>query len=204
VDLHRLSAWANIGSFFVGVVALICIIWPKASLQGKQSVGAFPLPLWIFLGVLLMAGVLHFAAARIQSTTPDIPTSVPNGSSPMAVPIAQLEGRVFLGPDITSEFLTAFFKDHTTMQAKKMVETYIGKWITASGHLRNVSELNPWGILVFLESETGDPDTVMTFPPKWIGRLSVLRPGNRIDAIGKIERIDYRSVKLNDCELIDS
>ena len=49
---------------------------------------------------------------------------------------------------------------------------------------------------------TGRPFVVMYFRGKhWLERLSVLRPGELITAVGQIEVVDKLSVRLDNCEL---
>jgi hypothetical protein len=203
LNLNKLSAWANIGSFFVGLIALVYLLWPKNQTQGNPSVNFLPAPIWVFVCTLLLAGFLHLAAARIQSRTPT-PTTRTASAFLTKVPSPQQEGRVFLGPDITAKFLSNFYREHTTMQANKMVEIYIGKWIKTSGSVRNVGDLDSYGILVFLEHIGFEPKFTLVFDKKWVDRLSVLRPGNPINVIGKIYEIHSGGARLVDCELIES
>jgi hypothetical protein len=39
--------------------------------------------------------------------------------------------------------------------------------------------------------------------PEWLERLAMLSAGNEIAVIGKIDQIQYGSVRLVDCEIVD-
>jgi hypothetical protein len=64
MDWNRIGAIANIGCFLAGCFALY-------DAHQKSSGGFTMNPLeWVFGGCLLGAGVLHFAAARLQTRNP--------------------------------------------------------------------------------------------------------------------------------------
>ena len=47
-----------------------------------------------------------------------------------------VDGRIVV--DVTPEYLTGLFKQHLNVQAKKLIEAYIGKWMKVSGPLGDV------------------------------------------------------------------
>ena len=209
--LNKLSQWATIGSFFLGLYLVLRHSQPSA-VTGKdmvvQPISSFPVSVWIFFGGLVLAAVLHFSAAIIQHRTPRsqlVPASTSGFDlSAVTVPDAQREGRTFLDPDITAAFLGNFFSTNTHIQAKKMVEVYKGKWMTISGSIGNIREVGDSRVSVSLEHTVfTDPLIMMFFDKQWLDRLSVLRTGNHINAIGIINDIDGSSLLLENCELVD-
>ncbi len=42
--------------------------------------------------------------------------------------------------DVTPDYLMGLFDQHTSVQAQKLIEPYIGKWIRVSGRLHDVSD----------------------------------------------------------------
>lgn len=135
MNLDKLDKLAGIGSFLIGVVLVIHDLSGNAttSPNGGLSAPSIHWSTWAFGGVLVLAGFLHFAASR-TALRPRLSSII---ERPKLVD-ANGKNRVFLGPDITPEFLAAHFDEHTHLQAEKMVEIYLGKWMRAAGVVRNV------------------------------------------------------------------
>ena len=107
---------------------------------------------------------------------------------------------------LTPRELVQVYNDRTSDQGEKVAAAYIGKWMEVSGTIFDV-RFFPNGLFrkragVTLRS-TDNPTVYPTFVEKWSEPLSVLRPGERIRAVGQIRRIDAYSVWLEECELIE-
>lgn len=114
-------------------------------------------------------------------------------------------GRDFVSASITPEYLIGLFQGHTGIQANKLTEAYVGKWLKLSGSLDQVDSLGSDNALVIFSGNIGRSlsSVKMTFSSKvWVDRLSVLRRGDNITVIGKIERLDSFDVRLSECELV--
>jgi hypothetical protein len=111
------------------------------------------------------------------------------------------DGRIVV--DTTPEYLAGFFDEHTSIQAEKLVEAFIGKWIRLSGPLENVAARSKDEVTVFFTSETfGDIMPVMVFNDRLtIENLRVLKRGNQITVVGQIQRVSSMDLKLENCEL---
>lgn len=145
---------------------------------------------------LLMAGVLHFLAARTRHEP-----STPARSAP-----SERERRVFVGPEITPTFLNSLLGGHTQMQADNIVAVYIGKWITLSGSVSQVTASDSSSVftrssLVTFDQARGEPMVFMHFDEQWKEQLSILRPGSRITVVGRITKIYRLGINLEQCEL---
>jgi hypothetical protein len=116
---------------------------------------------------------------------------------------------------VTPGWLIARFKDHTDVQAQKLVEPYIGKWIRVSGKLNNVMSSSEHFVQVtfqpaktLFERDTEDPDdwamVWMYFPKDQEADLALLPRGAPLTVLGRIDRIDAVNVHLQDCELEDA
>jgi hypothetical protein len=111
--------------------------------------------------------------------------------------------------DVEPQYLIKLFDAHTDVQAKKLVEAYIGKWLVVSGEVVNViGGEDEWS--VFIKLHPNDPKDFNTYivgmyfrEKKWIDRIAVLRRGDKITAVGQIEAVDVFSIRLNNCELTD-
>jgi hypothetical protein len=204
VNSQKVGAWANIGSFIVGCVALY-FMWraqhPAADSRAVTPTNPIPPVMWIFLLSLILAGFLHLRAAYIQANQ----TAKPSNVNKVVVPLGQSEGRIFVSADVTSKFLIGLFEKHKTIDAKKLVEPFIGMWMQVSGSLSDVSELKSYGVIVHLKrASLVEATTALFFDQEWVDRLSILQKGSDITVIGQISDVDGLRVQLNHCELVSS
>lgn len=215
MDIHKAGALANIGNFAVGCL-VVYLMWPSRHPQVAEK-GAAVSPvtslhpsMWIFLVGLIVAGFLHFGAAVIQRkgihTLAPIAVPSPN-LVPVSVshPATQVERRDFVGASITPEYLVCLFKEHTSIQAKKLIEPFTGKWMRVSGNLGEVISSIPAlaqltfsgrgissdlaGIYMYFQTEDS------------IERLRILRRGDSLTIVGKIRDVNAVYVDLETCEL---
>jgi hypothetical protein len=78
--------------------------------------------------------------------------------------------------DVTPEYLMSLFAEHTSIQAKRLIEPYIGKWMRVSGPLGNVSNNEYFAQIVFEHRPSSHTQIYMYFrQPDRSDRLSVLR-----------------------------
>jgi hypothetical protein len=215
--LERAHDISSIGTFALTiiVVALMVIpmLWPSgsspqhdAALSGGQRMIGWILPSILALS-LILAGILHLLAARstagssMRRDDRIVGAAIIPGAPSLPV-VPSVEGRIFVGQDITARFLTGLLEGHTSIQASKVIEPYIDKWMQLSGEVANVGEFRHGSSTVTFINEPLDPNVFMRFNETWIPRLSILRRTNYINVIGKINSIDKFSVILDECELI--
>jgi len=119
------------------------------------------------------------------------------------VPAAQLsDGRTIV--DVTPEYLMGLFDKHTSIQAEKLVEAFIGKWIRLSGPLGDVMPGGGDSVAVVFTHERFQHRGVMMFFNNRAtieNQLRVLRKGDQITVIGQIQRVFSASLELKNCEL---
>jgi hypothetical protein len=133
------------------------------------------------------------------SATP-IPTPIPTPTAASVIEQPRPEERIFI--DVTPEYLAGFFKEHTDIQAQRLLSAYIGKWMESSGHLGEVSRVSFTELLQVSFQEVAAVTVIMFFSLEWADRLSVIKRGSPITVIGKIERAGGNFVSFYDCELI--
>jgi hypothetical protein len=152
---------------------------------------------------------------RLEAT--DHPPAVPPTPS-MIQPIQQTEvkeaenqGRVFVGENVTHEYLFNIFRAHTAIQETKLTAAYLGKWMKVSGTVGEVISTNPARAqLTFKRPEVPFTertafyyaDLFMMFDEPWVDRLAILIRGDKLTVIGQIGRIDGTSIHLENCELV--
>jgi hypothetical protein len=57
-------------------------------------------------------------------------------SGELITPVVRYGGRLVV--DVSPDYLRGLFKDHTSIQAQKLVAAYLGKWMRTSGRLGDV------------------------------------------------------------------
>jgi hypothetical protein len=107
--------------------------------------------------------------------------------------------------DVTPEYLVGFFREHTTAQAKKLLEAYIGKWMKVSGVVQDV-ESNPNHYLVlFRPSSVNAPLIWAHFrEQRWMERVLTLKLGDNLTAFGQITNADHLTLFMDNCEVVIS
>jgi hypothetical protein len=140
---------------------------------------------------------------QIQGQTIHFQGTISTGEE--EIPSARLpDGRTLV--DVTPEYLAGLYNEHTSIQADKLVEAFIGNWIRLSGLLGNVATRSKDEVTVFFESETfGHILVPMVFDvkdsPVVENQLRVLKKGDPITVIGQIWRASAMMVELENCEL---
>ena len=105
--------------------------------------------------------------------------------------------------DVTPEYLMSFFAEHTSIQALRLIEPYIGKWMRVSGPLGNVSNTQHFAHVVFERRPHSFKVIYMLFrQPDRSDRLSVLRRGTQLTVLGQIKEVTQLTLHLDNCELI--
>lgn len=130
------------------------------------------------------------------------------GSLPVAVigmppPTEQaIESRVFV--DVQPAYLAGLLEGHSSTKARMLMQAYLGKWIRVSGKVDEVRATNTFLRLSFQDEngEENPPLTLMYFTKQWADRLSVLRKGDPVTVVGRIEGVEGRVVSLDQCELV--
>jgi hypothetical protein len=102
--------------------------------------------------------------------------------------------------NVTPSYLMGLLRgEHTSIQAAKLVEVFIGKWIKVSGALDDVSGVADARLLTF-----ADRLAYMLFRREWFDHLSTLRRGDILTVVGQIKEVTKSMVILDHCEIVDS
>jgi hypothetical protein len=175
------------GGSIVAVLALL-------SFGGVKSIPQYVN--WLIIGVTFVMAVFHAwrnERTNVARTKRDVSTEVP-------VPASAPERIVI---DVTPEYLMGFYKEHTDVQAAKLAESYIGKWIKQSGKVANVASsesMRTWE--VYFADSRAEYIVSLAFDQTWADRVSVLKRGEQISVLGQIGRFDGSHLHLVHCELL--
>lgn len=108
--------------------------------------------------------------------------------------------RIFV--NVGPEYLSKFFLQHTDIQAARLIEPYIGKWMKVLGVVKDVSKVTKETVVVMERSSETDSLIVFAYfsDPKWVERVVLLRRDDVLVVIGRISRVTLTSIYLNFCE----
>jgi hypothetical protein len=115
-------------------------------------------------------------------------------------------GLIFV--DEAPSFLTQFSKGHMSIQAAKLLQPYLGKWMKLSNV--TVDNIEEHGTEHRVLGSSSDGTTLfMYFKEQWSERILILRRGSTIAIIGQIMNIDSGGptggfVQLQNCEIMGS
>jgi hypothetical protein len=162
--------------------------------------------------VLVVAAILVHAYLELRKGRGPSLQSLPSSTGTLTLAVrttetvTQSQKREMV--DVTPEYLTGFYRQgHTSVQAKKLAEAFIGKWIKVSGPLGDVlGNYETFRMVVFSNRSSHTHDDVnMYFRDKErFGQLSTLKRGDTITAVGRLSEINSLEIWLEDCVLVDS
>lgn len=200
--LKKTIKWSNDNQ---GLIAIATII-------GSLGLVAFGV-WWAGLIVVLLLIVFYFISHESvpKSTTHDLSPETKSTSNldQEQKTEAQFNKRIIV--DVTPKYLVGLFHKQTDIQAQKLADTFIGKWIKVSGPLGNVGVFTTFSQVTFVhdpswlwDGSTYSFSIYMIFQDRQYveDRLAVLKTGDQITVLGKINRIDKVSVQLENCELL--
>jgi hypothetical protein len=176
-----LAKWLFVGAAVCIVACLLIFVWPQRTEEATQTT--------------TQSGSRN---VQIQGEIVNFQGTISTGEG--EVPSARLsDGRTLV--DVTPEYLMGLYDGHTSIQAAKLVEAFIGKWLRVSGPLEDVTANG----MVFFESGAFGSTTAleMRFNDRIAieNDLRILRKGDQITVIEQIERVSSTSVQLENCEL---
>jgi len=108
-------------------------------------------------------------------------------------------GRIFT--DEVPSFLIHLSDGRTSVQTKKLIEPYLGKW----GRLLNltvddVQEITSGHTVSGLSADGAH--VIMYFKEGWTEQVLILRRGSKINIVGQIGVVDSLYVRFENCEIL--
>ena len=176
--------------FLTGALILAAVLTPFYQfLTNKKRVLA------IYAALVVALGLVFFLEEKSESDARDATTftSLP-------------DGRILIDKD--PKFLSDIFSENTDIEADRLVEPYIGKWMKISGDVYDISDRD-FGDLMYVSimDKGGNPFGMsialgMGFNrDTWKDRLELLHPGDHITVIGQIKSASRIGVQFDKCEL---
>jgi len=227
----RANEVAGPGTFVLTAIILLIMVWPMIKPASRADAPLAPnkdfqkveeprktnnVP-WIMPSILavalIIAGFVHYKAAMVARSAPNIASLPQQPSSALATssqpppdPTALVEspslqpGRVMA--NATSQELLAIYRNNTTIQAERLSERYIGTWMKVSG--RPVRDVGIDGDIprVVISAEAMNIAIIgCYFTKEWKQQVSVINKGNKVSVTGKIAKFDALTIRLEECEL---
>jgi hypothetical protein len=176
---------------------------------------------------LLTFGLFVHAKYRRASTAHKTLSEPPKESPPVATEEAEEKAPARqtnvsderIVTNVTPEYLSGFFREHLNTQARALIKPFTGKWMKASGFVRDVTD---HGLYTMVHLDTVKrTETQKTLEDvgrevaqvslsassdkqKYRDRFKVLGRGEKITVFGKIVEADAFHVTLAECEIIKS
>jgi hypothetical protein len=126
--------------------------------------------------------------------------------SPVIIPEVKLRpqysGREMV--DVTPDYLMGLFDQHTSIQAQRLIEPYIGKWMKISGKLSDIMDNEYFSQVTFERDPQKRYGAVYMYfrQPDRRDRLSVIRRGTNLTVMGQIRNVANIELHLDKCELV--
>jgi hypothetical protein len=165
-----------------------------------EKAGRWFFPFIIIAGVLFAIPFMYGMKSGV-----DMWISYEDGPNPtfFLPPNQNWRGRQFVIPPV-SEF-REYFEKYTDAQAARMTAPYLGKWVAASGTVKNIDDYDPGSRFAHEEVDlTGDMKAgtrSLEFEAAWGDQVDLFQKGYEITAYCKISRISVYTVEMTSCEL---
>jgi hypothetical protein len=218
------GSWSNIATVMVLIVVAVIEALQQALANAPSLTVHLPSwtvsPNWNFVPLILLiiAGLLWLIGhvPAVPSSRSSVNTTPPIRYELAVAPVTQSKSIELAGTqqlpisqkriliDLTPRQLSDIFRDHTSFQAGKLIEPYIGKWLDISGTTNDIAK-NAWGIWrgsIYEKDLKGPLHIFMQFNPKWADHLSVLSRGSEIRVHGRIQEVMENVVNLDECDLL--
>jgi hypothetical protein len=174
----------------------------------------------IITAVLVFIGVFWIGTRAFKHTSlPIVPAEqrMPGHPPEMlppkqpAVPensVADQTSRIFVRDNITPSYLVNIFKDNINIEATAQTNRFVGTWMIVEGAINDIVKIGSDTVYIYLEpTYEGDISrhflTNLSFHGPWIEKTVILKRGDKISVIGKIDKISSVSIQLENCELKD-
>lgn len=145
--------------------------------------------------------------ARRDHSPPASPIASVQIAEPEAKAVAKQE-RIPVGPSITPEYLVGLYRENTGIQATKLTERVIGKWMRVSGRVEEVLPTGPTSAQLTFQRRPDESmylheraTIYMRLRESWIDRVAMLRRGDEVTVYGQLDQVDKLAIHLMSCEI---
>ena len=181
-----------------GFWLLVKKIWPPfTELAGSVATN----PIAWFIIVMFSLAVFALRTPKVKSSIASTSTPAPKlppdqpASDPVIIPPERKEGKIFV--DSGPEYLVGLIKNRSRIQAQKLLEPFLGKWIGVRGTVTNI-----YPDFVSLNGEVPKLFVTMMLNDKNRERFHMLELNKSISVIGKLKDLRQFDVELEECELL--
>ena len=160
-----------------------------------------------FFAIPISSTLLEYIISTGESGWPPTIAAILVGIMASAFTLVALEK---ISPPSTREFsprtsveLVSEVAGQTALVSQAIIARHKGKWLSASGEIREIVDHGASFVLVILSTHYDDnPGYWLRFDSKvWRNKLESHNIGDTIRAVGKIRDVDWTGIHLDDCEL---
>ena len=192
------GAVAGVG---IGFASLIAITAPKTTDVANDRWFQACVVIALLGSLTLLGALIHRGISWLLDR--ERPPQLPIATAPVAHP-RSVPGRTYIKTSIRA--LNHIITSNTAPQAEMMIRPYIGKWLTVSGRLADVTPHqhpmgDPWYVVEFKVTGFLNRRPIqMNFEGEWGDYLKSVRRGTRMRVNGSIIRVPRWGIILGDCE----
>lgn len=215
--MHKLKRFVSSSKAKVGMtLTTISLVWKLCMFildsvgRGQTAIDIVESKFWLRVD-LLWAGVLAIGLIMLVWSIHDLkahqtmPQAEPT-SPTLSVPEKRTtrqdnEERHIV--DVTPQYLTGLFANYTSLQAKKLADDYMNKWMRVTGVIRDIDPSDPVDPCIRVQFLVGSELILLVFSEDWKDRLAVMRQGTRITALGQIHDVFRQGMVLENCEVLE-
>lgn len=93
-------------------------------------------------------------------------------------------------------------KDRTSLDARRLKEPHLGKWLQVEGKVSDIDQFKSGNFYVRLSLDEWR-NIILIFDKNWGHHIETMQAGDYLKADGKIDSFDQFSVKLEECEIVN-
>jgi hypothetical protein len=205
LDYEIDGAWKTAAFVFLAAWAVLAFsIYVSNSWDNRRRVMSIG---WLLAGVLLWGVWWAYLPVPPTSSSPN-PSQPPVASSSVAPSSPETAKRVFT--DVDPHDLVVLYSKYSSAQADELTKSYIGKWITVTGRVsdvtRETSRFEPASVRlsIYIEAPNKEPDTyvvVAAFQDQAsIDRALILRKNESVTISGQIKSVIQPGIVLENSE----
>ncbi len=146
-------------------------------------------------------------AASMENDVLAITSKMESPLVALAVKEERGEGKIFIPDGRIYELIIKYHRE-TTFEAENASKPFIGNWLSVTSTVTNVRDNGKYmTVTIDIENIEDCPDDitfgiVSLYFSKDFDALKMLRKGDMVSAIGKLEKVDHSGFSLGECEFI--
>ena len=195
---------------FSGVAGLTFHWWKNWFSREFLEHKIFPWwPAVLFVAFIYVAGPEMYRRAtlpiQVSPTThlvlPPSITSPSEDTSPAEKEVKPTKEKIIV--DASPDFFMNLYRDKMSVQADRLFNSYVGKWLKVSGNVKNIIASQSGRTSLFFKMDDERKTLFLSFEKAWAEKVTILSRDQKISALCQIERAEIFDLYLGNCELLE-